>query len=85
MYLGVERCIIVDPVITYTLSIGAVRNADRMNQRYECLIAFPGACTPQNRTISVNFRNNNRLSPRPGRFGFLTEPDLYEQSSRFLV
>ena len=27
-------------------------------------------------SISVNFRKNNRLPPRPGRFGFLTEPDL---------
>ena len=38
----------------FRVGSGSVRNADRMNQRYECLMAFSGACTPQNRTIGVN-------------------------------
>ena len=32
-----------------------------------------------NRTINVNFRKNNRLRPRPGRFGFLTEPHFEQK------
>ena len=38
----------------------------------------------ETRTISVNLKKNNRLRPRPGRFGFLTEPDLSELGPRFL-
>ena len=39
---------------------GAVRNADRMNQRHEgSLWAFPGVCTPQNRTYQVWVDFNN--------------------------
>ena len=33
----------------------------------------------QKRPIGVNFRKNNRLRPRPGRFGFLTEPDFEQK------
>ena len=35
LHFIVKPTIIVDPIITYTLSIGSVRNARRMNQRYE--------------------------------------------------
>ena len=33
----------------------------------------------ETRTISVNLRKNNRLRPRPGRFGFLTEPGFTQK------
>ena len=35
-----------------------------------------------NHTKGVNFRNSNRLRPRPGRFGFPTEPDSKQRTSR---
>jgi len=32
-----------------------------------------------NRTISVNFRRDNRHDPEAGRFGFPTEPDFTQK------
>ena len=46
--LGGQCTVIVEPVIICTCFETTGNNALRMNQRYECLMAFPGANTPQN-------------------------------------
>ena len=70
--IGVN-CIIVDSVIIYTFSPGSVGNADRMNQRYECRMAFPGVSTPQNREETPK---QNPTGPG-NRDGYCSKIDTY--------
>ena len=55
-------------------------DADRMNQRYECLMAFTGACTPQNCThrawVRAGLKSVLKSSRFPWKIRFGSKPNL---------